>query len=303
MWDFDLGSILLDSLETLDFIWDALRYALHVGFDIRTSLHDISSDVEGVTRGFGDCEPVVEGDATGDGTEANNHAPHLVNRKATDAAAGGESLGRLERVLEAGCDDQRNEAGTELTDTLHGEHRAHHGTSPFGGSEFGRDNGGQRVVATDAHAHQHAPEYDYADNRDGRRVGGKGLSQGGEDDDDELQTVHSFAADDISQDPEADLTDDCAGGSGDLDGGVGSCRDATFLRLCILPVDYAEKIGDQTDGEQVVCVGEEANAGDDDCSDMIPAKRGLVDLSKGETTTLVGISYVRLWCDKLAAVR
>jgi len=272
LWDFDLGSILLDSLETLDFIWDALRYALHVGFDIRTSLHDISSDVEGVTRGFGDCEPVVEGDATGDGTEANNHAPHLVNRKATDAAAGGESLGRLERVLEAGCDDQRNEAGTELTDTLHGEHRAHH-------------------------------EYDYADNRDGRRVGGKGLSQGGEDDDDELQTVHSFAADDISQDPEADLTDDCAGGSGDLDGGVGSCRDATFLRLCILPVDYAEKIGDQTDGEQVVCVGEEANAGDDDCSDMIPAKRGLVDLSKGETTTLVGISYVRLWCDKLAAVR
>jgi hypothetical protein len=80
-------------------------------------------------------------------------------------------------------------------------------------------------------------------------------------------------------------------------------RDATFLRLCILPVDNAEKVGDQTNGEQVVGVGEEADASDDNCPDVIPAKRGLVDLSKGEATTFVGISYVSLGVMESASVR
>src|SRR5215469_11317155 len=129
-WDLHLGSVLLDSLETFDFIWDALCYALHVGLDVGTSLDDITSDVEGVTRSFGNGETVVEGDTAGDGTKANNHSPHLVNCKATNTAAVADSLGRDERFLEAGSDDERNNAGTKLTKTLHGEHRAHHGASP-----------------------------------------------------------------------------------------------------------------------------------------------------------------------------
>ena len=98
------------------------------------------------------------------------------------------------------------------------------------------------------------------------------------------------------------MADDSAGGGGDLDGGVGSGRDATFLRLCILPVDYTEKVGDQTNGEQVVSIGEETDTSHDNCSDVIPAKRGLVDLSKGETTALVGVSYVSLFGDESAPV-
>jgi hypothetical protein len=91
------------------------------------------------------------------------------------------------------------------------------------------------------------------------------------------------------------LADDSAGGGRDFDGSVGIGWDGTFLRLCILPVDYTKKIGDQTDGEEVVGVGEETDPSNDNCPDMIPAEWGLVDLSQGETTTFVGVSDVSLW--------
>ena len=90
------------------------------------------------------------------------------------------------------------------------------------------------------------------------------------------------------------MANDGTGGGGDFDGGVVFGGNATFLGLCILPVDYTEKVGDQTNGEQVVGVGEETDTSDDNCSNVIPAERGLVDLSKGETTAFIGVSYVSL---------
>ena len=60
-----------------------------------------------------------------------------------------------------------------------------------------------------------------------------------------------------------------------------------------LASSYVEKIGDQTNGEQVVCVCGEANTGDDN-SNVTPAERSLVDFGKIQTTALVGVSYVNL---------
>jgi hypothetical protein len=56
-----------------------------------------------------------------------------------------------------------------------------------------------------------------------------------------------------------------------------------------LPVDDAQHGGAQVDGEDVVGVGEEADAGDDDGAGMTPAKGSGVDLGEGTSATLVGV--------------
>lgn len=93
----------------------ALTLASHVSLDIITGLLDITSNVEGVTGGFGDGQTVcswitqlgddtlcqwlsmaltVEGNAGGDGTEADQGTPHLVNGQLADTSAGGSGGGR-----------------------------------------------------------------------------------------------------------------------------------------------------------------------------------------------------------------
>jgi hypothetical protein len=43
--------------------------AFHVGFHVIVGFLDIAGNVEGIARGFGDGETVVEGDTGGDRTE------------------------------------------------------------------------------------------------------------------------------------------------------------------------------------------------------------------------------------------
>jgi hypothetical protein len=54
------------------------------------------------------------------------------------------------RVLETGSNADHDNGSTQLTEALHGEDGAHHGTSPFGGCEFGSDNGRKGVITTDS---------------------------------------------------------------------------------------------------------------------------------------------------------
>jgi hypothetical protein len=84
------------------------------------------------------------------------------------------------------------------------------------------------------------------------------------------------------------------GRSRDFDGGVGSGRDLSTARLCVLPIDYSQQVGDETNGEQVVGVGEETNTSNYAGTDVVPSKGRLVDFREGETTTLVGIGNVCL---------
>ena len=59
-----------------------------------------------------------------------------------------------------------------------------------------------------------------------------------------------------------------------------------------MPVDVAEHSRDDTDSEDVVGVREEADAGDDDGADVVPAERSLVDFRESEAAALVGVGDV-----------
>ena len=115
----------------------------------------------------------------------------------------------------------------------------------------------------------------------------QGLSQGGEDDEDQLQTVHALAADDVGDGAESDLTDDGAPRGSYLDAGIRVIGDLPLVGT--LPEDDAQHGANQIDGEDVVGVGEEADASHHDSPDVIPAKWGLVDLGQGQTTSFVWV--------------
>jgi hypothetical protein len=65
----ELSSGLLHGGNTLDLVWVTLALSLHVSSNIISSLLDITSDIEGVSRSLGDGKTVVESNATGNGTE------------------------------------------------------------------------------------------------------------------------------------------------------------------------------------------------------------------------------------------
>lgn len=150
--DFELllGGLLGDGLG--DGIWLALGLTFEIGFRVGGGFLHVHLHVKGVAGGFGDGEAVVEGDATGHGTEADEDTPHLVDGHAAVAGAGCEGGGWFEGFLEAEGDEEHDEGGAELAETLHGEDGAHHGTAPFGGGELGGDDAGEGVVTADTDA-------------------------------------------------------------------------------------------------------------------------------------------------------
>lgn len=112
------------------------------------------------------------------------------------------------------------------------------------------------------------------------------------DDQDQFQAVHLLATNHIGEPAEANLTENCTSRRCDLDSSVGALGDDAAQGLWqsrILPVNYTEHGGDNTDSEDVVGVGKKADAGDQNCADMVPAEGRLIDLSKGETAALVWV--------------
>ena len=148
--DLHTGCGVLHGGDTSDLVGVALGLGREVGLDIGASLDNIARDIEGVAGGLGDSQTVVESNAARHGTETDDHAPHLVDSNATDAAALVDSIGGEEGLLEAGCDNKRHDTSSKLADTLHGEDGAHHGTAPLGGCEFGCDDGAEGVVTSNA---------------------------------------------------------------------------------------------------------------------------------------------------------
>ncbi len=292
-----LGSVqsnarILQDGGPIDLVWMTFPLALHVSLDIFAALFDVTGNIEGIAGGFRNGEAEVEGNAAGNGAKANDDSPHLVDGQSANTTALARGFPGHERFLEATGDDESDDGGRELADALHGEDGTHHRTTPFGGGEFGGDDGGQGVIASNANAHHHAPEDDDAHDGHRRRVGGERLGEGGEDDQDQLQAVHAFATDEVGQPAKADLADDGTARSGDLDGGIGGGRDGAGLALGAMPVHDAQHGGDEVDGEDVVRIGEEADAGDDDRADMVPAEGRLVDLGEGQSSPLIGIGDV-----------
>lgn len=148
--DLESGGGLHHGGDTADLVWVALGLTLHVGVDVVAGLLDITCDIKGVTWGLGDGETVVEGDAAGNGTESDDYTPHLVDGQLADTSAVGGFASSDEGLLETGSHNQSNDCGCELTNTLHGEHSVHHGSSPLGGGKLGSNDGRQWVITTDS---------------------------------------------------------------------------------------------------------------------------------------------------------
>lgn len=92
-----------------------------------------------------------------------------------------------------------------------------------------------------------------------------------------------------SQPTETELANDGSTRSRDLDGGGGACRHGARLGLCVVPVNNTEHVGHQTNGEDVVGIGEETDTSDENGADVVPSKGSLVDLGERETATLVRV--------------
>ena len=294
LWNGELTSVVTDGLDTSDLVWDALWLVVEVGLDVGTGLDNITGDIKGVTRSLWNGKTVVEGDATWNGTESDDDTPHLVNGKTANTAAVADVLSAHERLLETGSDDEGNDTSTELTKTLHGEDGTHHGTSPAGGSELGGNDRGKWVVTTDTDTHENTPEDDDTDNGDGWRAGSESLGEGCEDDEDQFKTVHALTTDLVSSPTETELTDDSTTGGSDLDGGVRVGGNLSRVLLCVLPVNNTEHVGDETNGEDVVGIGEETDTSDDDGADVVPTELGLVNLGESKTSALVWVDNVSI---------
>lgn len=87
----------------------------------------------------------------GDDTNTDQSAPHLVNSNLTLSSASSVRSNVVELRLEANGQANHDDSTTKLAETLHGEHGAHHGTSPLGRSKLGCDDGRKRVVTTDTY--------------------------------------------------------------------------------------------------------------------------------------------------------
>jgi hypothetical protein len=147
----------------------------------------------------------------------------------------------------------------------------------------------ERGVGKCTDAHQDTPENDEADDRSARAGTNERLSEGGNDDENQLEPVHLLAANNVGEGAKADLADDGAGRGGQLDGRV--LRRGQGALVVVL-VDDAQHDGQQRDAKDVVAVGEEAGAGNQNGPDVVPSKGSFVDFGESQTTTLVGILNV-----------
>lgn len=97
--------------------------------------------------------------------------------------------------------------------------------------------------------------------------------------------------DNIRKKTESQLTDNSTTRSGDFDSSADVVGNGA-VEIGALPVDYPQHAGYETNGEDVVSVGEETNTGHDDGADVVPAERSFVDLCKRESSPLVGVRDV-----------
>lgn len=315
--DLKLGSSVTHGADASDFIWYTLGGASEVSLDIRTTLDDVPGDIEGVARSLGNGQTEVEGDGARNCTHSNDDTPHLVDGLEADAIARSDdsggvlAVGGQERLLEPNGDNQSDETGSKLTETLHGKDGSHHSASPLGGSEFRGNDGRQWIVCgalawlfeipshsckrttTDTDSHEHTPEDDGTSNRESSGVRSESLCDSAKDDDDQLETVHLLATNDISEETESKLTNDGASRGSDLDGGVG--RDGDLAgSVGFLPVNYPQHGGNDTNGEDVVGIGEETDTSDEDGANVVPAEGGLIDLRERKSASLVGVGNVSI---------
>ncbi|RUP49682.1 LOW QUALITY PROTEIN: hypothetical protein BC936DRAFT_141818 [Jimgerdemannia flammicorona] len=203
---------------------------LDEGGGVLDTLVDFAFNIHGEAGSLGDGK--AESGNGRDTAKTDDDTPDLVER--VDVGLDGALIGDE--------NDEGDDSGSKDTETLHGKDGGHHGTAAVGGGELG--------VTTDTKAEEDAPEDDASPDGHGRAVGGKGLPDGGDNDNYQLDTVHLLAAVTIGEIAKEELANHGANRGGDLDGGVDVRGELALVALAV--VDIAEHDRDQVDGEEIV---------------------------------------------------
>jgi hypothetical protein len=237
------------SLGNIDLVGDDTvirsgRNTLPVALDIPNSLLHVGLDIEGKPRGFWDRETEVKSDNTGDASEANEETPAVVN--AVGFGGGVAEDGAFVGVH----DDEGNESGSKVAETLGREGRSHHAATNPSGSKLGRDDSRKRVVTTDSNPHDETPYNEDTDDVDSRSLARERLSEGGDNDDHKLNAIHPLTADNISQPTEEELSNQSANGGSDLDSEI-----LIGVEFAACTIDITQHGRGDVDGEDVVAVG------------------------------------------------
>ncbi len=134
----------------------------------------------------------------------------------------------------------------------------------------------------------YTPEDDETNNVDGRTAGSEGLGKRGKDDDHELKTVHALTTDNIGQHTETKLAHDGTSRGGQLDGVVRGSGHLAGARV----VHDTQHNGQHRGSEDVVRVGKETDTGNNTGAHMVPAKRRLVNLGQGKSSSLIEVRNI-----------
>jgi hypothetical protein len=226
-----------------------------------------------VPGGLGHGHPPVEGDRGGEGPDHEYDAPGEVG-----------GLRRVERgaparaAVEGGGDGHGGRGAGEDPEPLHGEDGGDEGAPGAAVGELGHDGGGERVVPADGDAEEEAEEAEAGERAPARAAHGEAAADGGADHEEEGRAVDAAPARAVAQRAEGEVPRHGAQ-QRDADGGGhhgGRRHPGAAAAVRGLVVDAADELHDGRDAEEIVRVGEEAHAGDDDGLEVVVLRPRLV---------------------------
>ncbi|CAL9046609.1 unnamed protein product [Musa banksii] len=232
----------------------------------------------GVPRGLGHLHPPVIRQGRREGAKHEDYTPNVVGLRHGGAGTVDGIGRRVEAALEGGRNDDRDDAAGEDPEALHGEDGGDEGAASLLVGVLRHDGGGEGVVATDAESEPEAEEAEGGHDALGGVAKGEPGGDGADNHHRKGHAVDFLPAELIPEPPEEELAGEGAA-EGDAvhgRGHVGRER-AGGGRAGVKVVYAAEELGDEGDAEEVVGVGEEAHAGDDDGREMVPLRLGDVE--------------------------
>lgn len=272
------GGVGNDGIGSIILGLEVVAVLLEDGGNIALGLVEVVLNIQDVTGGLGDGQTEVDSDEGRQASETNENTPDIV--EVVDIS--------LDGGLEGSEEDDGDDTGGEVTESLHGKDSGHHGTATVGGGELGGDNGRQGVVTTDTDTDNNTPDDQGSRERENITVSRESLAEGSNNNNHQLNTVHALASQTISKGAESDLTEEGSNGGSDLDTKIQIRGESTTV------VDHAQHGGDEVDSEKIVGIGEETDTSDQTGADVEPAELGIVNLGKCLATTLVELVGVQL---------
>lgn len=272
------GGVGNDGIGSIILRLEVVAVLLEDGGNIALGLVEVVLDIQDVTGGLGNGQTEVDGDEGRQASETNDDTPDIV--EVVDVG--------LDGGLEGSEEDDGDDTGGEVSKSLHGKDSGHHGTATVGGGELRGNDGGKGIVTTDTDTDNDTPDDQGSREREDITVSRESLTEGSNNNNHQLDTVHALASQAIGKGTESDLTDEGSNRGSDLDTKIQIRGEGTTV------VDHAQHGGDEVDSEQIVGIGEETDTGDQTGADVEPAKLGIVNLGKCLATALVELVGVQL---------